>query len=212
MRRRIVLFGGSFDPIHLGHTTVARDALEQLGGEGLVFIPAKRSPLKGFMPFAGDEDRRIMASLAVAGDDHMTVSDCELNRPGPSYTLDTVAHFRKQYGDPTDICWLIGADTVDDLAYWHRITDLIDACRLCTMYRAGCDAPSFSRYESSWGRERVARLRADVIETPLVNVSSTEIRRRLATGRDVADMLAPAVLDYIRAHGLYKSLEPPSFL
>ncbi len=186
--------------------------MEQLSGESVVFVPAKRSPLKGFLPFAGDEDRRMMASLAVAGDGQFVVSDCELNRPGPSYTLDTVAYFRKQYGEQVEICWLIGADAVGDLAYWHRITDLIDTCRLCTMYRAGCEAPSFDRYESSWGAKRAAKLQADVLETPLVNVSSTEIRRRLATGRDVTGMIAPAVLDYIRAHGLYKSLEPPSFL
>jgi len=102
------------------------------------------------------------------------------------------------------ICWLVGADGVNDLQHWFAIEELIDACNLCTMYRAGCEPPDFAGFEGVWGRRRVEKLQRNIIKTPLVNVSSTEIRERLAAGGDVADMLHPGVADYIRKHALYR--------
>ena len=165
-KRKIALFGGTFDPIHLGHTTVAADALEHIGAEKIVFIPAKRSPLKGFLPRANDNDRLKMISLAIAGEKNFQVSDCELKRPAPSYTLATIRKFQADYGSETSIHWLIGADGADDLAYWYKITELIDACNLTTMYRAGCEPPDFAKFEEIWGHERIEKLQRNVIQTP----------------------------------------------
>ena len=206
-KRRIVLFGGTFDPIHLGHTTVAADAAKHIGAEKLVFIPAKRSPLKGFLPKANDDDRLEMITLATADEKSFQVSDFELQKPAPSYTLETVLKFQQEYGDEASIYWLIGADGVDDLAYWHMIVELVDACNLTTMYRAGCEPPNFTKFEAMWGRRRVDKLRHNIIQTPLVDISSTEIRKKLTEGRDVTEMLHPAVSDYISQHGLYQSQE-----
>jgi nicotinate-nucleotide adenylyltransferase len=202
--RRIALFGGTFDPIHTGHTTVVAAAATQIGAEKIVFIPARVSPLKGFFPFASDTDRLHMVELAIQGNDLLAVSDCELKRPAPSYTLDTVRYFQDQYGPETVIHWLLGADGVGDLVHWYRIQELIDACNLTTMRRAGYPMPDFDRFEPLWGPPRVAKLKENVIETPLVDVSSTEVRRRLAAGEEVTEMLHPAVLRYIRAHNLYR--------
>ena len=201
------MFGGTFDPIHLGHITVATDAAKHIGAEKLVFIPAKRSPLKGFLPKASDDDRLEMIALATAEEKSFQVSDFELRKPAPSYTLETVQKFQAEYGDEALIYWLIGADGVDDLAYWHMIVELIDACNLTTMYRAGCEPPSFAGFEAVWGRRRVEKLQRNIVQTPLVDVSSTEIRKRLAEGRDVSKMLHPGVSAYIRQHGLYQSKE-----
>ncbi|MHC4580140.1 MAG: nicotinate-nucleotide adenylyltransferase [Planctomycetota bacterium] len=206
-KRRIVLFGGTFDPIHLGHTTVAGDAAKRIGAEKLVFVPAKRSPLKGFLPEASDDDRLAMITLATAGEESFEVSDFELQKPAPSYTLETVQKFQKEHGDEASIYWLIGADSVDDLAYWHMVVELIDACNLTTMQRAGCRSPDFAKFEAVWGRRRVDKLQRNVVRTPLVDISSTEIRRRLAEGLDVSRMLHPGVWGYIRQHGLYRSQE-----
>ena len=203
-KRRIVLFGGTFDPIHLGHTTVARDAAEHIGAEKLIFIPAKRSPLKGFLPRASDDDRLQMISLSIAGQDNFEVSDFELKKPAPSYTLETVERFQAECGGQTSIYWLIGADAVGDLVYWHKIVELIDACNLATMYRAGLEPPDFAGFESLWGRQRVEKLQRNILATPLVEISSTEIRNRLAEGRDASRMLNKAVLGYIRQHRLYR--------
>jgi nicotinate-nucleotide adenylyltransferase len=204
-KRKIALFGGTFDPIHLGHTRVAADACHRIGAEKIVFIPAKRSPLKGFLPRASDADRFNMIALAIAGEKSFEVSDYELSKPAPSYTLETVSKFQNDFGSETSIHWLVGADTVDDLVYWHKIVELIDACHLTTMYRAGCEPPDFSRFEGLWGRQRVEKLQRDIVQTPLIDISSTEIRERLAAGHDVTNMLHPAVADYIREHSLYQS-------
>jgi nicotinate-nucleotide adenylyltransferase len=204
-KRRIALFGGTFDPIHLGHTAVTADAAEHIGAEKIIFIPAKRSPLKGFLPKASDDDRFKMIALAIAGDKSFQVSDYELKRPAPSYTLETVRKFQDDYGSGTSIYWLVGADGIDDLAYWYKIAELIDACSLATMYRAGCEPPNFARFEAIWGRRRIEKLQRNTIQTPLIDISSTEIREKIAAGHDVTNMLHPAVADYIHKHGLYQS-------
>ncbi len=203
-KRKIALFGGTFDPIHLGHTHVARVAASQIDAEEVVFIPAKCSPLKGFLPNATDDDRLRMIELATRDDDQFSVSDCELRRPAPSYTLDTVRHFQEEYGDDASIYWLIGADSVDDLVVWHRIDELIDACNLAVMVRGGYEAPSFDKHLDALGPDRVAKLRKNVIETPSIYISSTEVRRRLAAEEGTGNMLCPAVQDYIRQHQLYR--------
>ena len=204
IERKIILFGGTFDPVHLGHTAVVSDAAEQIGADKVVFVPAKRSPLKGFLPKGGDEHRLAMITLAIAENGKCEVSDCELKKPAPSYTLETVRQFQIDCGGDASIYWLIGADGAKDLQHWYAIEELIDACNLCTMCRAGCEAPDYSVFESLWGGERVRKLQRNVIRTPLVDVSSTEIRRRLAAGEDVAGMLHPAVAEYIARHSLYR--------
>jgi nicotinate-nucleotide adenylyltransferase len=203
-RGTIALFGGTFDPIHLGHTTVARAAAEHIRAEKIIFVPAKRSPLKGFLPRASDHDRLRMIALAIADEERFEVSDYELSKPAPSYTVETVERFQKDYGGETSIHWLVGADGIDDLVYWYKIVELIDACNLTTMYRAGCEPPNFAKFEDIWGRRRVEKLQQNVVQTPLVDISSTEIRNRIASGRDVTDLLHPAVADYIRKKELYR--------
>ncbi len=202
--RTIALFGGTFDPIHLGHTGMAAAAAAKTQAERVVFIPAKCSPLKGFTPHAGDSDRLAMIRLAAAACDRFAVSDCELKRPAPSYTLDTVRQFKHEYGPGTSIRWLLGADSVQDLVHWYKIRELIDECDVTTMLRAGYEPPDFSRFEPLWGAERVAKLKRNAIETPLIDISSTQVRKKLAAGEDVRGMLHPDVIDYIRRHGLYR--------
>jgi nicotinate-nucleotide adenylyltransferase len=205
VRRKTVLFGGTFDPVHLGHTVVASAAAEHIGAEKIVLIPARRSPLKDFLPEASEQDRFAMIALAIANDKKFWLSDYELKNPGPSYTLETVRHFQTEYGGDTSIYWLIGADSVDELPRWYKITELIDECNLCVMFRAGCKQPDFAKFEAAWGYQRIEKLQQNVIKTSLIDISSTEIRNRLAAGRDVTDMLTPPVADYIRKHRLYKS-------
>jgi nicotinate-nucleotide adenylyltransferase len=204
-KKNIALFGGTFDPIHLGHTRVAAGAAKRIGADKIIFIPAKRSPLKGFRPTASDHDRFKMIALAIAGEENFEVSDYELKKPAPSYTLETVRKFQKDYGGDTSIHWLVGADGIDDLIYWHKIVELIDACNLTTMYRAGCEPPNYAKFEAVWGRRRIEKLQRNVVQTPLIDISSTEIRNKIAAGQNVANMLHTAVYGYIREHNLYQS-------
>ena len=204
---KIVLFGGTFDPVHLGHTTVTGCAAERIGAEKVVFIPARRSPLKSFFPKASDEDRLNMIALAIAERRGFEVSDYETKKSGPGFTLQTVRKFKEDFGPQADIYWLAGADVVNELNRWHGILELIDECSLAIMYRAGCNKPDFSKYEDAWGPRRVEKMRRNVLETPLVDISSTGIRRRLAAGEDptkMPDLLHPEVAAYIKARGLYK--------
>lgn len=203
LKRRIALFGGTFDPVHLGHTSVAAAAVASLSAENLLFIPAKRSPLKKSHPVASDEDRFKMITLSIEDDSKFEASDYELCKSGPSYTLETVSHFQAEFGDEISICWLIGADGIDDLSQWWHVEELLDRCELCTMLRAGCEELNFEKFEPLWGTERIAKLQRNIVRTPLIDISSSEIRRRLCGGEDVSDMLAPAVEKYIRQHGLY---------
>ncbi len=199
----IALFGGSFDPIHVGHTTVAAHAAACLNAQEIIFIPAKRSPLKHARPRATDAERLAMIECATANNHSFSVSDYELKGPAPSYTLHTVNHFREIYPANTLIYWLVGADGVKDLPYWYGINELIHACRLAVMYRAGFNPPDFAAFEPLWGKSQSALLQQNVIKTPLIDASSTKIRSRLAHGDKVDNLLDPAVLAYIREKGLY---------
>lgn len=199
------MFGGTFDPVHLGHTTVASAAADYIAADKVIFIPAKHSPLKGALPRASDIDRLNMLSLAIKNMKYFEVSDYELSKPAPSYTLDTVKHFKSIYGNEFSFYWLVGADSIKDLIYWYGITELIDLCNLSMMYRAEYDKPDFSVYEPTWGKERVKKLQDNIIPTPLVNISSTQIRKGISTGHNVSQVLDAEVLSYINEHGLYKS-------
>jgi len=202
-KRKIVLFGGTFDPIHLGHVEVAAFAYEAIGAEKVIFVPAKRSPLKNFSPVAGDEQRMEMINLAIAGYENFEVRDFELNGPEPSYTIDTIRHFKEKLGD-MDVYWLAGADNLDELSQWYKIDELLDECNLSLMFRAGCESPSFEKFADLWGQEQIDKLSQNIIETPLIDISSTEVRKRLAGGEDVSGMLCASVIDYIERKKLYR--------
>lgn len=209
VKRKIILFGGTFDPIHNGHTIVAADATRQIGAQKLLFIPARRSPHKQLLSHAGANDRIKMIKLAIAGMKKFSVSRCELDRPQPSYTLDTVRQFKARLGPDAQLYWLVGADTLDELRHWHAVEQLLDECNLSVMLRAGLPRPDFTSLLAILGQNRVENLQRNIIETPLIHISSTEIRKRLAAGDDVTDMLHPAVLAYIREKNLYPPKTPP---
>lgn len=205
MKRKIILFGGTFDPIHYGHTIVAAAAAEKTGSDEVVFIPAKRSPHKQQFPVADGSARFEMITLAIAGNSKFRVSERELQRPEPSYTLDTVKSFECEYEKAAEFYWLIGADVVKDLPKWYRICDLIDMCNLSVMCRAGFEKPAFSGFEKVWGTERIKKLQQNVILTPLIDISSTEIRRKIACCEDITALVAPDVAAYIAKNRLYRS-------
>jgi len=178
MKRRTALFGGTFDPVHKGHIIVAESAARQINADELYFIPVRRSPQKMFMPQAGAAERVRMIELAISGMDKFSVSRFEIERAEPSYTLQTVRHFKEMLGVDTEIYWLVGADTLDELAHWYEIEKLIDECNLSVLHRAGFERLDFGRLVDVFGKERAEKLRRNVIETPLVDISSSEIRKR----------------------------------
>lgn len=201
--KKLILFGGTFDPIHRGHIAMADYAAEQKKVDEIVFIPASRSPHKKLFPVANPRMRLEMIKIAIAEKKNFYVSDFELKNPQPSYTLNTIRHFRLQYGKNAQINWLIGADMLKDLDKWHKINELIDECQLSVMFRGGCEKPDFNHLTAALGPQRIEKLKKNIIITPLIEISSTQIRQKLIRKEDVSAMLAPKVLEYIKERGLY---------
>ncbi len=200
--KKVILFGGSFDPIHKGHLEVAHAVVEKLSADRLFFIPAHRSPHKIQTPAPGAH-RLAMIALAIDDCDKLSVSDCELRRRDPSYTLETIYYFRAIFGPAAALHWLIGADQLADFDRWYKVSELLDLCRVTVMHRAGYPVPSFERFDGVFRPDQIAELQQHVVETPLIEASSTDIRGRLAAGDACRDVLPEVVADYIRVHHLY---------
>ncbi len=183
--KQIAIYGGTFDPIHHGHLIVAREALERLGADEVVFIPARVSPFRKTAPVARDEIRLSMIRSAIDNEPGFSVDDCELRRPPPSYTIDTVEQIRRLRSDPTIYC-LIGEDHVGKLPKWRRFADLEKMVRFVVLDRSG-QQPSHLY--------PVIRRKIDI--------SATEIRKRVATGRSIRYFVPPAVEEIIRREKLY---------
>jgi nicotinate-nucleotide adenylyltransferase len=145
-----------------------------------------------------------MIAMATQGESLLEVSDFELKKPAPSFTIETVRHFRDLFGTETVLYWLAGADALRELPHWHKAGEIMDECNVAIMHRAGTKMPDFTAFEAVWGRRLVEKLTRNVVPTPLVDVSSSRVRRAVAAGRDITEMVHPAVAEYIRRRGLYR--------
>ena len=183
--KKIAIYGGTFDPIHHGHLIVAREALEKLGAEQVIFIPARVSPLRKTAPVARDEVRLLMIKAAIESEPGFAVDDCELLRPPPSYTIDTIEQIRQRNNEATIYC-LIGEDNVDKLTKWRRFADLEKMVRLVVLDRSG---------QQPHHAYPIIRRKIDI--------SATEIRKRVATGRSIRYFVPPTVEEIIRREKLY---------
>jgi nicotinate-nucleotide adenylyltransferase len=202
--RKILLFGGSFNPIHDGHLAVARSAAEKFGAERTVFVPAAQPPHKS-ADIAPAGDRLEMIRAAIAGDAALAVSDVELARSGRSYTVHTVEQMLAD-NPGAEIGWLIGADTALDLASWYRVEELADLCTFVVVARPGFDLKELDRLAVRLRPDQIHRIRGNVLTgTPLVDVSSTRVRAAAAAGESLAGLVPGPVADYIRKKGLYRT-------
>lgn len=196
MKRRIGLFGGSFDPVHNAHLALARQARDQLQLDELRFVPVGHAWQKSRTLTPGAQ-REAMLRLAIAGERGFVVERCELRRPGPSYTLDTVRAL--QAGAPAAQWYLIiGDDQYRNLHTWHGFEELLQRVALAVAQRPH-DAPR----ASADARVRAAGC-VDLALPPLA-LSSSDIRARVAAGTDIATLVPPSVALYIRQHGLYRA-------
>ena len=207
MAEKIVVFGGTFDPVHIGHIEVAQVAAEKIGAKKVVLVPARRSPHKQYRPIASDKDRIAMLKLSVIDKNLFQISPIELNRAEPSYTIDTIRHFKQQFGDDCELYWLIGADMLESLPKWHKIDEILNECSICVMNRGGFKKPDFNSLASGLSIENIEKLRKNIIETPMINISGTEIRRKILDDKDVSKYLHPEVLNYIKSHRLYAATD-----
>lgn len=188
---RIGLFGGSFNPVHLGHLMVARAALEELGLDRVSFIPAGQSPFKSDATLAPARQRLCMLRLALAGETRFDVDDQETRRRGPSYTVTTARDYARRFPGAELFC-LIGADLVAQLPQWREAEFLAALARFVVIMRPGQVPPSLP-----------PAYRLQTIRGFPFGVSSSELRDRIRTDRSIDWLTPPAVAEYIRNNRLY---------
>lgn len=190
-------FGGSFNPIHHGHLICSRAAAEAIGAENVVLIPSAQPPHKAnTASMASSHDRLRMCQLATANDTYFKVDSVELERAGPSYTFDTAKILSQAEG--RKIGWLIGADMLLDLPNWHRAEELLDEIDFVIMARPG--------WNMDWSLvpPRFQKLRDNLVVTPSIGITSTEIRLRVSDGRSIRYLTPIEVSQYIRQQRLYQ--------
>lgn len=201
---RVLLFGGSFDPVHFGHLIISRWVSEALGVERVVLVPGAVPPHKQGVRLAPAEARLAMCRLAVAGDAQFEVSDWEVGQPGPSYTLNTIRHFREVLGTGVELYWLIGLDSLPELGTWYRVAELVEECTIVTAARPGYEDPDLSGLSGPLTAAQVGRLREHVLASPRIDISATDVRARVRAGREVRYLVPEAVRGYIAERGLYR--------
>ena len=200
MPERIGIFGGTFDPPHLGHLILASEAHVQLKLTRLLWVLTPVPPHKMNRPISSLDDRLAMVKLALNDEPSFELSNIEIERPGPHYTLDTIRVFSKLYSND-DLILLLGGDSLRDLPSWHRPADLVAACHQIGVMRRPGDSIDMDKLEA-----KIPGLGTKVkfVEAPLLEIASSEIRQRAARGLPFRYYLLPAVYQYIQEHNLYR--------
>jgi nicotinate-nucleotide adenylyltransferase len=199
---RLGLFGGSFDPIHLGHLLLAESAREQCRLDQVWFLPAAVPPHKLDRQLTPGEKRIEMLELAIGGHPDFSVSSHEIDRGGVSYTVRTLGHFRGLDPDG-ELFFILGADMLADLPNWREAARVCELAVPIVACRAGTAEPDFGCLKDIARPERIEEFRRHRIESPQIELSSTEIRRRVAEGSSIRYRTPRAVEKYIQTHGLY---------
>ena len=201
--QRIALLGGTFDPVHLGHLLLAVHSFEALNLDRLIFVPT-RLPVHKDTPAAAPAERLEMVRLAIGQDDRFLVCDCELTRNQPSYSIDTARQFQNKLASNSKLFWIIGSDMLADLPSWHKVRDFLDAIELIVVARPGQSPPDFSALKPALTDNQINKIKAHAIDLPLIEISSTQIRKRIADKRSVRYFLPRAVEQCIMERQLYR--------
>lgn len=196
---RLGILGGTFNPPHVGHLICAQEALVQLELDSVILMPVAAPPHKALADDPGPERRMEMCWLAVGGDERLGVSRLEVDRGGPSYTVHTLSTLAAARRDD-ELVWIVGGDMAASFAQWRDPEEILRLCTLAVAERAGA------------GRQEIDSALATVdggdavrfFEMPRVDVSSSEVRRRVGAGRPIRYLVPDEVVDYVEAHGLYR--------
>jgi len=189
--------GGTFDPIHYGHLVTAEEALQQFELDGVMFVPTGRPWMKAHDVISPPEDRYLMTVIATASNPLFQVSRMEVDRDGPTYTVDTLRGLKDEMGEKTDLFFITGADAVLEIFQWKDRALLFELAHFIAATRPGYDLERLT-----------ARTPADtsdvtVMNIPALAISSTDIRGRVATGRPIRYLVPEGVKSYIEKAGLY---------
>ncbi len=196
---RVGVLGGTFDPIHYGHLVIAEEALVCLELKRVLFVPAKSPPHKLQQPCSPAEHRLEMVRLAIAGNPCFEASEVDLARPGPSYTVDTLALLHRQFGPRAELYFLMGTDSLANILTWHRPADILTQALLVVAARPGYAADLQSLERALPGITERTRF----LHTPELGMASHDLRRRVREGLPIRYQVPESVEAYVRAHNLY---------
>ncbi len=200
LTRRIGIMGGTFDPIHYGHLIGAEEARFRFGLEKVIFMPCGQPPHKKDYPVTPARHRLAMVLLATASNPYFQVSTEEIERPGPSYTIDTIRSYRERFGEALDLYFITGADAILEILTWKENTELIRLTRFIGITRPGYDLTALNQRLPPSYLERI-----DILEIPTIDISSTQLRQRVCTGEPIRYLTPDPVRDYIAKEGLYRN-------
>lgn len=194
---QIGLLGGTFDPVHIGHLIGAQAAADQIGLDQVLFVPAANPPHKSTIPISEAEHRVAMLKLAVADNDRFGIHLDEVERGGASYTIDTIRRFRQTLAPQDELFFILGADNLAEFTTWKDWGSICRESRLISLKREGFSAADYSIPEPL---QQVEILWVDM---PLIGISATDIRSRIAAGASIGYWVPQAVAEYIESHSLY---------
>lgn len=203
---RLGIFGGSFDPVHLGHLFLAECCREKCALDRVLFVPAAVSPHKQDAQPADAKARVEMLKLAVVGHGAFDVSTIEIDRSGVSYTVDTLSAMKERHDNP-ELFFLMGADSLPLFPTWRDPARICELATLVIVGRHGSPPPDLDVLSAVTTSERIEAMREVQFQMPLVEFSSSEIRRRVSAGESIRYQTARAVEAYIRAEKLYARVE-----
>ena len=197
---KIGVLGGTFDPIHRGHLAIAEAARAKLSLSEVYFVPAARTPLKEGGSILTAEHRVQMVRLAIADYPYFKLETLEIDRPGPSYTADSIAELRGKLGPENELFFIIGWDSLAQFPRWKEPARIIQMCYLVAVPRPGYALPDRESLEAAVPG---ISLKLIVLKGPEINISATEIRERVARGLPISDLVPEPVAEYIKQHKLY---------
>jgi nicotinate-nucleotide adenylyltransferase len=187
--------GGTFDPIHYGHLVTAEEALDQFDLDGVVFLPTGRPWMKAHEVISDAEDRYLMSVIATASNPLFSVSRMEVDRDGPTYTVDTLRALKQERGPKTDLFFITGADAMLEILQWKEPEELFELAHFIAATRPGYDIASFDASQLPG---------VTVMNIPALAISSTDIRVRVAGGHPIRYLVPEGVKSYIEKAGLYR--------
>lgn len=197
--RRLGILGGTFDPVHHGHLAAACAACDQMNLDRVLLIPARTPPHKTGKTISASMHRYLMCVLATLTIPEFSVSQIEIQREGPSYTIETIRLLRERVDDATELFTVIGADMVLDIVNWYRPDAILDESTVVGVSRPGFDLQAM---EQTLGTERSQKVKVITADTP--DLSGTEIRRRVENGQPINSFVPEAVRQYMGAAQLYR--------
>lgn len=203
-RRQVGLMGGTFDPVHYGHLAIAEEVYFALGLDEMVFIPTGQPPHKLGQVVTPAPHRLAMLELATAANPHFSISKVDIERPGPSYTVDTLRLLREQWSKAVNLYFVIGWDSLEELAGWYNPQGVLEQLDyLVAVHRPGHrERPGYR--ELLEARMPGIMQRLLTVPVPQLDISASDLRQRVATGRPIRYQTPDAVVQYIREHNLYR--------